>query len=191
VLSQVSSRICEEDEMRWALWALAWAGCDKGEGKPDPAEQGCATGEIALEPGTGALAYEPLADGDTVTMFHGPQSGWHVETAGFVERSQREITILPTLHTDTGQQLTTNSQPEFKALVGYDESVCQGTFYNTRAFLDDEAGPGTKQENICLLEGRTLELSITVGDIVSGRQTTTTVSVVAALDPIDVPVCGG
>jgi hypothetical protein len=181
--------------MRGSLWALALAGCgedaDKEADKPGPIEQGCAAGEIAVDPGMGDLAYEPLADGDTITIVHGPQGGWHVETAGFVERSQREITILPTLRTETGQQITTNSQPEFKALVGYDEAVCQGTFYNVRAFVDDTAGPSTAQENICLLEGRTLELSLTVGDIVSDRETTTTVNVVAALDPIDIPVCGG
>jgi hypothetical protein len=181
--------------MRWCwLWAVALTGCSgspQDAGNTDEGDGGCATGEILVEPGTGNEAYEPLAEGDTVTIVHGPQGGWHIETAGFVEHSEREISIFPVIRTDTGQQITTNSQPEFKALVGYDEAVCQGTFFNTRAFVDDAAGPGTAQENICLLGGRTLELSLTVADIVSGRETTASVNVLAELDPIDVPVCAG
>jgi hypothetical protein len=181
--------------MRWCwLWAVALAGCSgspKDDGSTDKGEPGgCATGEIVLEPGTGNDAYEPLVEGDTITIVHGPQGGWHVETAGFVKSSEREIAIFPVIRTEDGLQITTNSQPEFKALVGYDEAVCEGTFFNTRAFVDAEAGPGTELENICLLGGRSVELSLTVADIVSGREATATVNVVAALDPIDVEACG-
>jgi hypothetical protein len=180
--------------MRWYwLGALALAGCS---GSPRDADKsdgdgGCAVGEPVATAGTGNDQYVPLADGDTVTMIHGPQGGWHIETAGLVQATAPQVAILPVILTDTGQQITTNSQPEFKALVGYDETTCEGTFFNTRAFLDDDAGPGTPEENICLLEGRTLELSLTVSDIVNGGEHTATVNVVAALDPIDVEGCAG
>jgi hypothetical protein len=176
--------------MRWSLCALALVACDEdkgaGEGETPTVQTSgslpaCASGDIALDVGAGELAYEPLVEGDILTIVHGPQGGWHIETAGFVQYSAREISILPVIRTEDGQPVTTNSQPEFKALVGYDDATCEGTFFNTRAFVS--------WADICELEGQTLELTLTVGDITSGRETTAVVRFVAALDPIDVELC--
>lgn len=185
--------------MRWCgmgslvIGAWVYTGCS---GSPSDDDTGttpsgaCASGDISLDIGSGDEIYAPLADGDPVTIVHGPQGGWHVETAGLVKRSEKDISILPVITLpDLDLQITTNSQPEFKALVGYDAASCEGTFTGTRAFIDAKAGPGTDQQNICALAGRTMSLSITVSDIVSGRSHTSTVSVVAALDPLDVPEC--
>lgn len=53
-------------------------------------------GEGTLELGTGEWQYEPIADGQDVTMVHGAQGGWHVWASFLVEGldpSRVEMTI--------------------------------------------------------------------------------------------------
>lgn len=172
------------------LALAACSGSPKDGESSTPDGSSCATGDILLDVGFGDESYTALADGDTLQMVHGPQGGWHFETAGLVHHSEKEISILPTLTlADSGTLISTNSQPEFKALFGYDDASCEGTFFNTRAFVDDGAGPGDSQQNICALDGREADLTIEVQDIVSGRATSTTVRVLLAIDPIDLSEC--
>lgn len=178
----------------WVLVVLVGCG---GGGDPDGNGSdtslggGCTTEDITLAVGTGATAYEALADGDSVTMVHGPQGGWHVETAGLVANSEAEISILPALRSDSlGIEITGALQADYKALVGYDDTACSGTFYNTRAFIetDRDTGPAGL-DFVCGLAGETVTFSVVVEDIVSLRQATAEVQVVLELDPADVPEC--
>ncbi|MEQ1502186.1 MAG: hypothetical protein ABMB14_08140 [Myxococcota bacterium] len=186
--------------MRWYGWiALGIAGCtgastDVGTGDDDDDVEGCSAGDLAVDIGTGADVYQALADGDVVTMVHGPQGGWHVETAGLVTQAQSDVSIHPQILVPdlSGLMISGTQQASFNALVGYSDTTCEGTFFGVRSFIDpasDTSWTGTDQEFICSLEGLTLEFSVEVKDIATDRSTTDTVSVIANLDPADVPNC--
>src|SRR5690349_18644648 len=108
--------------MRVRLGVLAaLVGCggapdgDSDSGSPTNGGDACASGDIAVDVGTGDDAYVPLADGDTVTMVHGPQGGWHVETGGLVTNSEPEVAILPRIFSESlGIDITGALQPEYK-----------------------------------------------------------------------------
>jgi hypothetical protein len=174
------------------------AGCS-GKGPDDGADSGgtdgCASGDITVDAGTGTDTYQPLIDGDTVTLVHGPQGGWHVETGGLVDRSESEVSIMPQVTVpDLGDlRIAGDQEPTYIALVGYDDTKCQGTFSDVNAFIDTEAGTTglDDQAFICSLVGKTLMVTVTVSDILSGRTGADTVSVIAQPDPVDVDVCSG
>jgi hypothetical protein len=51
-------------------------------GQPEPTlptETDSIFGDPWLELGTGTSAWEPIDDGDSVNLVHGPQGGWHVD----------------------------------------------------------------------------------------------------------------
>src|SRR5262245_451930 len=73
-------------------------GCTGASTGEDSAIEGCSADDLTLDVGTGADMYVPLADGDHVTLVHGPQGGWHVEAAGFVHNTEDdEVSISPTI----------------------------------------------------------------------------------------------
>jgi hypothetical protein len=70
-----------------ALFALAAIGCsgNSGPNSDDSAAAdsgvsgaGCSSGEASVELGTGEDAFEPLQDGDPVSVINGPQGGQHI-----------------------------------------------------------------------------------------------------------------
>jgi hypothetical protein len=169
----------------------------------DPPD-GCLADPMTLAPGTGDLAYVPLANGDPVTIWHGPQGGWHIETAGYVEHAVQTLSIHPKVTAvSLGLGLAGTEEPlppeeagdapEFKALAFYSDADCNGEFWGVRAFVDDVVTPPqgmTYQQFICSLEGAELTLEITASDLENSRSVTSTVSVIAQLDPVvDAPVC--
>ena len=75
--------------MRGSSCGLLVAIASCGAPSPDPgtaggrsdsgtSPTGCFANEAAIDVGTGATAFEPLAEGDPVVMVHGPQGGWHL-----------------------------------------------------------------------------------------------------------------
>jgi hypothetical protein len=181
---------------RWGGWVLGISvGCSGGGGpKGDTGslvEGGCTSDDITIAPGTGAEAYVPLAAGDPVTLVHGPQGGWHIETAALVGHSEPEVSVDPrvTVPDLGGLEIVGEQEPSFIALVGYDEATCEGNFYNVRGFVDTEQGALSDQDFVCTLEGKALALDVTVADIATGRTSTAGVEVVGELDPADVAVC--
>jgi hypothetical protein len=200
---------------RWWVLALppVFVGCagvesdDSGDtDEPvdsDTTVDGCLADPMVVTPGTGDLAYIPLSDGDPVTIWHGPQGGWHIETAGYVQHAVQSLSLHPKVTavglglglagTEPASTEDPGDVPEFKALAFYSDSTCDGEFWGVRAFVDDVITPPngmTYQEFICSLEGQELTLEIDVADLENGRSATTTVSVIAELDPIvDAPVC--
>ena len=149
---------------------------------------------MSLTAGTGAEAYVALADLDPVTMVHGPQGGWHVETSGLVGGSTGEVSVAPFLvRRSDGMQVAGDQQEQFIGLVGYDDTACTGSFFGVRAFLDDafeSLDTGTEpQDFICSLAGEILTLTVNLTDLTSGATATSTVDVTATLDQNDIQVC--
>lgn len=168
---------------------------DGGPVVPNDLTSACTSASIALDVGTGQEGYVPLEDGDTVTMVHGPQGGWHVESAGLVANSATDVTILPRIRSESlGIDITGTQQTEFVGLVDYDDGSCAGVFYGIRAFVETDRPSGPSGlAFVCGLEGETVTLSIAVGDLGDEgepvRETTNEVDVILALDPKDVPDC--
>jgi hypothetical protein len=175
----------------WTALCLAACTGDAGSDDTDGTANGtgCAA-PLATVIGTGATAYEALADGASVTMVHGPQGGWHVETAAVVSASAQEVSVMPRITVPSlgDLQIAGEQQPQYLALADYDASVCEGRFWGVRAFIDepDPAPDGvSRQEFICSLEGVELEFSVTVTDLAAGVTAESTVTVIAQLDPSD------
>jgi hypothetical protein len=164
---------------------------------------GCFDDPMTVTPGTGDVAYIPLAANDPVVIHHGPQGGWHIETAGFVEHAAQALSIQPKV-TIVSQGLgiagtelpvppdESGDLPEFKALANYSDQECLGEFWGVRAFIDDVVTPPggmSYQEFICTLEGEQLELEINIADLANDRTAVASVVVTGQLDPADVPLC--
>jgi hypothetical protein len=146
--------------------------------------------------GTGEGAYRPLADGEAVQIVHGPQGGWHLDTAGLVGGSSGQVSVRPRVVLDDGTPIAGDQQPQYLALVGYGGGSCEGTFYGVRAFLDDGAGgtgaaggTGSPLEGICPLAGRRATVTVEVGDLATEEGVEGSVEVVLELDPRDVDAC--
>jgi hypothetical protein len=195
----------------WIVLGMACAGSDPDgsvgddsdgaiDSDPDTDEPGgCFADPMALTPGTGADAFEPLVGGEVVTIWHGPQGGWHIDTAGEAFHAPQNVSILsvvtaidapvPTVIAGAGGSV----DAELKGLVAYDDQICSGQFWGVRAFVDDVAPPGgsSLQDVICTLEGQQLEIEITVSEIAQAgattppRSATSSVIVIAGLDPVD------
>lgn len=186
-----------------ALAALGvWlAGCSGSSSDADPTGDtssdpvdACTLGDITVAPGTGASAYLPLAEGDHVTMVHGPQGGWHIESAGLVGNATPEVAVHPVITVpEMGDlEVSGTQQGAFIALSGYDEASCTGNFFNVRAFLDTDRATGPSDiDFVCSLAGKTLAFSIEVSDISGARMSVGTVNVIADPDPADAATCSG
>jgi len=194
-------------------WIVLGAGCagsapdgsgndtDPQDGTDSDTEEpaGCFADPMALVPGTGADSFIPLVGGEDVTIWHGPQGGWHIETAGEATHSPQSVSILSVVTAiDQPQDVVIagaggSADAELKGLVAYDDALCSGKFWGVRAFIDDIEPPAgsSLQDVICTLEGQQLEIEITVSEIATAtatvppRSATSSVVVTAALDPVD------
>jgi hypothetical protein len=181
--------------MRWAVFATFLIGCSGGDGTTKGSDSGepagCTAQDLTVEVGTGELEYEPLEDGDPVTLVYGPQGGWHIWFSVLTHFSESEVKLLPVVtETEMGVTVTPEDQQELFVALEYDEPACEGRIAGQRAFVDASRDTGPSDiDFICALEGRTLEMTVTATDILSGRTSTDTVNVTAALDPVDVPKC--
>lgn len=183
--------------MRWLAplgFLVGCSGSDTGDGTTDSGTDGGACGgDLAVVPGTGATGFVQLNPGDPVTMVHGPQGGWHVETAGFVTSSLQNVAVAPTLFASSlAMQIAGDQQDQFIALAQYSAEGCSGQFSGVRAFVDDVDSSTLGldyQQFICSLEGQTLELTIAIEDVGSGTSATATQTVTAQLDTADVGAC--
>lgn len=179
-------------------------GVGDSEADTDMPVEGCLAEPMALTPGTGAESFQPLLGGEEVTIWHGPQGGWHIDTAGEAIHSPQNVSILsvvtaidlPTPVVIAGGDGAIDT--ELKGLVAYDDQLCSGQFWGVRAFVDDIVPPmgSSLQEVICTLGGQQLEIAITVSEIALDgattppRSVTSSVIVTAANDPVvDDPVC--
>lgn len=178
-----------------ALLVLGLVACggDRPRGKGDGTAGGCPPSELA--PGTGLAPVEPLADGATFTLVHGPQGGWHVDTGGLVTFPTREVTIAPRVTTQ-GRQLAGDQALFYTILADYDEASCAGNFYEARAYVDDElealdTATDVLFDYICPLAGAPVTVEVEVSDLDRTEVLTTSVSGTLQLDAYDVSACAG
>ncbi|MBA2319914.1 MAG: hypothetical protein H0V89_02055 [Deltaproteobacteria bacterium] len=156
-----------------------------------PAATGCYDVPIRLSGGLGADAFTAAADGAIAEIVHGEQpsgpAAWHVDTALSIEAIHPQFEALVTL-TDvaTGEMISglggvSDLNHGFFTLVATGE--CSGTYVGYRALLDDVV-PETEDlaTDICPLEGREVDVTWTVTDLVDDRAAETTLRVVLALD---------
>ena len=165
---------------------IGLAGCGGGAPVDD---DGC-LGGATVEVGTGQEAYEPVEDGDAVTIQHGPQGGWHIWTAIDVRGTGPNVSVLPGVDWPAGgTSLTYGVQATFVALV-YDDATCEGTHSGEFGYIDTDSGPVKGLDLICSLAGETLVLSAEVEDLDHpGSTLTDSVEIVAELSPVDVDDC--
>ncbi len=182
---------------RVGLAALAiLVGCtggNGGNGGDDSGEDdGCIEDAPSFELGTGDFDYLAISPGDPLTMWHGPQGGWHFDAGGQVSGSSLELTILPTVTlTGSGLQLAGDQDTWFAALEEYVPETCVGYFWGKRAFIDDHLPGIDYQEFICSLEGEEVEMCVEIRDVETSGTSTECEVGIAVLDPADEPLCEG
>ncbi len=141
-----------------------------------------------LEIATGAVEadYRPLAAGDEVTVFKGPQGGYHIDTGAKARTGVGQISFHPTVTVVAdGVVVAGPSTPTaFVALNNFDAVTCEGTVFGQRALLLDYFPPtGGLAAYICSLEGAELDIAVEVAAL--GDQSVVaegTVRVKASLD---------
>lgn len=131
--------------------------------------------------GTGADTWEPLAEGDPLTMVHGPQGGWHLLGSLWVANEQGVVTVHFTVDTDAGIRVADNLYTVQLASDPRGGGVYPGMY----AYLYvQELAEGEADTPPELLADTTLHLRMEVLDEAQ-RTGWDEVRVKAALDPAD------
>jgi hypothetical protein len=152
--------------------------CDADTGLP----AACACEPATIEVGTGADAFEAVAEGDPVTMVHGPQGGWHVLGSARVANLAPIVAIHYTVTVEPEGVLVSDNDYRVQMLA---DGACGGTYPGMYGYLNVSAlATGDADTPPELLAGRTLGLRMEATDV-AGRAATDELSVVAALDPKD------
>jgi len=159
---------------------------DSGTTLPPPPtgeiDTGCTSTPATVEVGTGAKAFEPLADGADVTMVHGPQGGWHVLARARVANTLDVVAIASPI-----DALAYDSEVSWNRYVVklQPEAACTGAYAGMYGYLDvQRIAAGDLDTPPELLAGTDLLLTLVVEDT-DGRTATDTRTVVAQLDPAD------
>lgn len=143
---------------------------------------GCFANEAMVDVGTGATAFEPLAEGDPVVMVHGPQGGWHllgsVRTHNMTEvvRIRFEVVVE-----DTGAVVADNSL----YVQTLPDGDCAGVYPGMYAYLVvEELADGDADTPPELLAYKSLMFRAFVEDQ-DGRTASGEVRITATPDPVD------
>jgi hypothetical protein len=166
-----------------------WVGCVVPVGDSKVIDSGTGlTGDCMIDPtivevGEGEEEFIPLADGDPVTIVHGPQGGWHITGAvratGFGQIARLRYTIE-----DLSSGVFVTDYSYNVAMVMEDE--CVGTFYNLTGFITiAELGGGDEIIPPDLLEDHELRLTLHVENF-ADRTGEASVTVIGKRDPQDV-----
>lgn len=162
----------------------ALMGCGDKEDDTGPAEEvGCFANEPSIRIGSGESSFEEVADGDGLTMVHGPQGGWHMLASVWAENVEQIVEIEFTITVkSTGAVVSDNSYRV--ALVT--DGECGGYFPGMYGYLSvDEIADGELDTPPELLSYETMVLAMTVTDG-EGRTASTELEVLAEPDPVDV-----
>ena len=145
-------------------------------------DTGCTSEPATLELGTGSDTFETLADGQQLTMVHGPQGGWHMLGSGRVTNTRDVVGFLYTIEAvESGVQVSWNQYYVQLASVG----DCTGAYPGMYGYLDVAAlADGDADTPPEILAGQEMRLDLTVTDP-DGRTATDSRTVIAALDPMD------
>ena len=142
----------------------------------------CFTSSPHVEIGTGDVMFEALSSGDTVTMIHGPQGGWHmlgsVRTTGLQQIVRVGYLIVDQ---ESGVVVSDNSYHVATVIDG----ECGGYFPGMYGYLSVvDLSTGALDTPPELLEGHQLLMTMNVSDS-DGREASASVLVIAALDSAD------
>lgn len=139
--------------------------------------------------------FAPLADGDPIPMTHGPQGGWHIETAVSVDATHDTVKVLPTVTVVATGQVISGAGGESDAnralvVLTMDPSGdCAGEAVGLRAYLDDVIPETESEVDICPLSGAEVLLSWEVTDLSDLRVGQASVTGFLQLDPMDIAPC--
>jgi hypothetical protein len=149
-----------------------------------PTPEDCFVEPPMVEIGTGDEVFEPLAVGAPLTMVHGPQGGWHLLVSSRVSYTTESVDI-DLIVTDVPSSVEVSNGLYEVFLQAEDE--CTGTFPGMYAFLGvgglAEGELNTPPE---LLAGHELTVEMAIEDS-EGRAAAAEKTVIAELDPMDVP----
>ncbi len=155
------------------------AACVPGETTLDAA---CACATPTIEVGNGSTTFQTVTEGALATMVHGPQGGWHIEAA---VRTGNMVPIISIRYTiDTVPEGVRVSDNAYRVQV-LPEGDCGGYYPGMYGYLQfSELASGEADTPPELLGGKGLLLTMEVTDF-EGRTASDTLTVTAALDPID------
>lgn len=146
----------------------------------------CRCEDASFEFGSGDSSFQPISDGEDLTMIHGPQGGWHLW--GSVRAANtRDVVKIRFTAVDVETQTTVVDVTNQVALAM--ESDCVGVYTGMYGFLDvDSLASGEADTPPELLCDHQLELSMTLTDS-AGRHLVETRTVRAAPDEADIDLC--
>lgn len=161
-------------------WLLALLGACAPE-EPLPGACGEAP---SVEFGSGTEHWHPIQDGDGSMMVHGPQDGWHFLAGAEVRGLSGMLTaIFDAVDQETGVPVA--NTPYRWDLV--ESEPCAGRSGSLYAFIDVRwLAQGDHDTPPEVLTGRPVDLHLMVGDE-DGRSARRTITVIAELDPVDLP----
>lgn len=168
------------------LWLI---GCPGGKESADDSASTttdpCFVDAPLIGIGDGTTEFIPVADGDEVTMVHGPQGGWHIVASVMVSHTDRIVELAYTIDLLDGTRISDNNyRVQLK-----DMGDCSGFYTNMYGYLDvsalSEGDADTPPELIC---GQPIRLTVRALDS-AGREAAATVELVTGPDPID--ICAG
>lgn len=179
--------------MRGLRWFLVLASACTGEvevesgvpacaAAPGDLAAECACDEPLVEVGGGTQAFESVAEGQAVTMVHGPQGGWHVLASARLG-NLAPIVLIHYSITDVASGVVV-SDNNYRVLMVQD-SECFGFYPGMYGYLVvSDLIDGESDTPPELLAGRELLLQMEVTDT-DERVATDTLTVVAEKDPVD------
>ncbi|MEN0067079.1 MAG: hypothetical protein AAGA48_33420 [Myxococcota bacterium] len=173
------------------LWSMACTNAPVADDAPSPSREDTGTivedrcGPMTFELGSGFDVHRPLTNGDSITMVHGAQGGWHIDISGLASTTGTWLAIAPVVtRKSDGLRIAGDQSVTYVDAEAVDE--CTSTFAGVRAFLDDhDPTPQTNLEFLCSLDGETFEVEVTATDVDSGTGVTEQRDFVLYADPLD------
>lgn len=157
-------------------------GCTDPAPKVPPDADSGLEGTVTI--GTGVDEWEPVEEGDSLIMEHGPQGGWHITGAVRAEGLDPLVKIAFVItDLDTGVEVT---DYRYNVLL---LQHTEGWYYypGMIGFLNvDDLEEGDLDTPPELLDGHVLEMAMTLTDA-EGRMGADTLTIIAERDPVDIP----
>ena len=179
--------------MRRALAALLLLSACAGDSSEDSYTSSTTTecSGLSVELGEGDTRFIPSAEGDTVTLVHGPQGGWHIDVAGRVSGTSAFVRVHTSVVVPaTGVEIGGPGQENDSAIQLANFEDCTGDFIKSRVYLDDNDGSlPWGQDEFCALHGNPIDLSVRVTNLVTEETSVTSRRVIAGRDSVDDTKC--
>jgi hypothetical protein len=152
-------------------------------GTTDDTGWSCAEGSPHVEIGTGEEGFVALIPGDSVTMVHGPQGGWHLLGSVRMWNMGPIVDIHFVVRSVLHEAIVADNNYRVATVI---EAECTALFWGMYGYLDvHELAVGELDTPPELLADGPLEIVMTVKDQ-AGLTAEAALLVTAALDPVDV-----